>query len=163
MSSNRKPPQKSEAPQEPFKRAVAGCLRAMARAPELEVAYAADRPALTGAGEGAKARLPEPARKLTPQEAAIVRGSPVWTRASSMPNLRAVSSMQHFSTNFQARWIPAARTVSFTHACSRDRSSADLLSLQLESEFAETSASSTAISRSPRRTPVSTKTVVQSN
>ncbi len=74
MSTNRKPPQKSEAPQEPFKRAVAGCLRAMARAPDLEVAYASDRPALTGSGEGAKARLPEPARKLTPQEAAIVRG-----------------------------------------------------------------------------------------
>ena len=74
MSSNRKPPQKSEAPQEPFKRAVAGCLRAMAQSHELEVTFAAERPSLVGAGEGAKARLPEPARKLSPREAAIVRG-----------------------------------------------------------------------------------------
>ncbi len=71
MSSNSKPkaPVK-ESPAEPFKRAVAGCLRAIARQPELEVSYAAERPGLVGG----KARLPEPARKLTRQEAAIVRG-----------------------------------------------------------------------------------------
>ena len=74
MSTNRKPPQKSEAPQEPFKRAVAGCLRAMAQNRDLEVSFASERPSLTGAGESAKARLPEPARKLSPREAAIVRG-----------------------------------------------------------------------------------------
>src|SRR6185295_3836848 len=71
MSSNIKPktPVK-EAPNEPFKRAVSGCLRAIARQPELEVAFAAERPGLvTG-----KARLPEPPRKLSRQEAAIVRG-----------------------------------------------------------------------------------------
>src|SRR5215475_10699093 len=71
MSSNSKPkgPGK-EAPTEPFKRAVTGCLRAIARRPELEVSYAAERPGLAGG----KARLPEPPRKLTRQEAAIVRG-----------------------------------------------------------------------------------------
>ena len=74
MSSNRKPPQKSEAPQEPFKRAVAGCLRAMAQSHDLEVTFASERPSLVGTGESAKARLPEPARKLSPREAAIVRG-----------------------------------------------------------------------------------------
>ncbi len=74
MSTNRKPPQKSEAPQEPFKRAVASCLRAMAQNRDLEVSFASERPSLTGAGESAKARLPEPARKLSPREAAIVRG-----------------------------------------------------------------------------------------
>ena len=74
MTSNRKPPQKGEAPQEPFKRAVAGCMRAMSGVKELEVTYAAERPSLTGAGDSAKAKLPEPARKLTRQEAAIVRG-----------------------------------------------------------------------------------------
>ncbi len=73
-SSNRKPPQKGEAPQEPFKRAVAGCMRAMSGVRELEVTYAAERPSLTGSGETAKAKLPEPARKLTAAEAAIVRG-----------------------------------------------------------------------------------------
>ena len=74
MSTNRKPPQKSESPQEPFKRAVASCLRAMAGSQDLEVSFASERPSLVGVGESAKARLPEPARKLSPREAAIVRG-----------------------------------------------------------------------------------------
>ncbi len=72
--TNRKPASKAEAPQEPLKRAVASCMRAMAKTPQLEVTYAADRPSLIGTGETAKARLPEPARKLTAQEIAIVRG-----------------------------------------------------------------------------------------
>jgi cobaltochelatase CobT len=38
------------------------------------VNFAADKPALVGHGEGAKARLPEPPRKMGPAEAAIVRG-----------------------------------------------------------------------------------------
>src|SRR5947207_8281038 len=71
MSSNIKPkPTAKEAPTEPFKRAVTGCLRAIARKPELEVAFAAERPGVVGG----KARLPEPPRKLTRHEAAIVRG-----------------------------------------------------------------------------------------
>src|SRR5499425_2214624 len=71
MSSNIKPktPAK-EAPNEPFKRAVTGCLRAIARQPELEVSFAAERPGMAGG----KARLPEPPRKLTAADAAIVRG-----------------------------------------------------------------------------------------
>src|SRR6202000_1571196 len=59
-----------EAPTEPFKRAVTACLRAIARAPELEVSFAAERPGLAPG----KARLPEPARKMTRRDAAIVRG-----------------------------------------------------------------------------------------
>src|SRR5215212_4398958 len=71
MASNTKPKNPSkEAPTEPFKRAVAGCLRAIARRHELEVSFAAERPGLAGG----KARLPEPPRKLSPQDAAIVRG-----------------------------------------------------------------------------------------
>jgi cobaltochelatase CobT len=71
MSSNIKPktPAK-EAPNEPFKRAVTGCLRAIARQRELEVSFAAERPGVTAG----KARLPEPPRKLTAADAAIVRG-----------------------------------------------------------------------------------------
>src|SRR3954447_24133193 len=72
MASNQKPktPSPKESPVEPFKRAVAGALRAIARKPDVEVSFAAERPGLAGT----KARLPEPARKLTLQEAAIVRG-----------------------------------------------------------------------------------------
>src|SRR5256885_2406345 len=71
MSSNIKPKTPSkESPTEPFKRAVAGCMRAIARKPDLEISYAAERPGMAGG----KARLPEPPRKLNPQDAAIVRG-----------------------------------------------------------------------------------------
>jgi cobaltochelatase CobT len=72
--SNQKPPGKAEPPQEPFKRAVAGCMRALSRMPQLEVAYAAEKPSLVRAGATAKARLPEPSRKLDGREAAILRG-----------------------------------------------------------------------------------------
>jgi cobaltochelatase CobT len=71
MASNSKPRSSSkESPTEPFKRSVGGCLRALARNPELEVGYAAERPALAPG----KVRLPEPPRKLTAQDAAIIRG-----------------------------------------------------------------------------------------
>ena len=73
-SSNRKPGQPAPPPNEPFKQAVASALRALAQTREMEVIYAADKPALMGHGEGAKARLPEPPRRMGPAEAAIVRG-----------------------------------------------------------------------------------------
>ncbi|HEX5508692.1 MAG TPA: cobaltochelatase subunit CobT [Pseudolabrys sp.] len=71
MASNIKSkPSPKESPAEPFKRAVTGCLRAIARKSDLEVSFAAERPGLMGS----KVRLPEPPRKLTKAEAAIVRG-----------------------------------------------------------------------------------------
>src|SRR5256885_16488915 len=71
MSSNIKAKSiAKEGPTEPFKRAVTGCLPAIARKPELEVSFAAERPGVVGG----KARLPEPPRKLSGPDAAIVRG-----------------------------------------------------------------------------------------
>lgn len=58
------------APTEPLKRAVAVAMRAIARAPDLEVTFATDRPSLTAE----RARLPEPPRKMTKEDAAILRG-----------------------------------------------------------------------------------------
>ena len=71
MATNSKPkgPGK-ESPTEPFKLSVAGCLRAIARQPELEVGYAAERPAMAAG----KVRLPEPPRKLSAAEASVIRG-----------------------------------------------------------------------------------------
>ncbi len=72
--SNRRPPQHQDAAQEPFKRAVAGAMRAMAKSPNLDVSFAPERPSLVTTEDGAKARLPEPARKLSLKDAAILRG-----------------------------------------------------------------------------------------
>ncbi|GJD81397.1 cobaltochelatase subunit CobT [Methylobacterium gregans] len=69
--SNRKPGERREPVAEPLKRSVAGCLRAIARRSEIEVTYATDRPALTGD----KARLPEPPRKLSSHDVAVLRGN----------------------------------------------------------------------------------------
>src|SRR3954462_15523268 len=60
----------ADSPTEPFKRAVTGCLRAIAGKPGLEVSVAAAGPGIVGG----KARLPEPPRKLPGSDAAIVRG-----------------------------------------------------------------------------------------
>src|SRR5215470_16590266 len=71
MAPNNKPKTAGrDNPTDPFKRAVTGCLRAIARKPDLEVAFAAERPGMVGG----RARLPEPPRKLSAAEAAIVRG-----------------------------------------------------------------------------------------
>jgi cobaltochelatase CobT len=73
-ASNRRPATPKEAPQEPFKRAVAGAMRAMAKTPDLEVSFSPERAALFAGDDKARARLPEPPRKLTARDAAIVRG-----------------------------------------------------------------------------------------
>jgi cobaltochelatase CobT len=68
--SNRKPGAPKEAPAEPLKRAISGAMKAIARKPEMEIVFAADKPSLVGE----RARLPEPPRKLTAQDVAILRG-----------------------------------------------------------------------------------------
>ncbi|PZU91028.1 MAG: cobaltochelatase subunit CobT [Chelatococcus sp.] len=68
--SNRKPGTPKEAPAEPIKRAISGAMKAIARKPEMEIVFAADKPALVGE----RARLPEPPRKLTANDVAILRG-----------------------------------------------------------------------------------------
>jgi len=60
----------AEAPAEPFKRAVAGCLRAIAGKAELEVAFAAEKPIVSPT----RVRLPEPPRRMSKTDAAILRG-----------------------------------------------------------------------------------------
>ena len=60
----------AEGPTEPLKRAVVGCMRAIAGKPDLEITFAADRPALSGH----KAQLPEPPRKMTAKDIAVTRG-----------------------------------------------------------------------------------------
>ncbi|MEP9376727.1 cobaltochelatase subunit CobT [Aquabacter sp. CN5-332] len=59
-----------EAPVEPFKRAVASCFKAIAGVSEFEVTFASERPSL---GPD-RVRLPEPPRRFSQQDAAILRG-----------------------------------------------------------------------------------------
>ncbi|KRE09835.1 cobalt chelatase [Bosea sp. Root381] len=68
--SNRKPGTSKEAPAEPLKRAISSAMKAIARKPEMEIVFAADKPALVGE----RARLPEPPRKLTLEDVAVLRG-----------------------------------------------------------------------------------------
>lgn len=68
--SNRKPGERAAPPAEPLKQAIAGCLRAISGQPDVEVAFASERPVLTGH----KARLPEPPRKLAAEDVAVLRG-----------------------------------------------------------------------------------------
>ncbi len=59
-----------EAPVEPFKRAITGCFKAIAGVGEFEVTFTAERPSL---GPD-RVRLPEPPRRFTVHDAAVVRG-----------------------------------------------------------------------------------------
>jgi cobaltochelatase CobT len=59
-----------EAPTDPLKRAIAGTMRAIAGVQELDVTYAADKPVLMGD----KVRLPEPPRKPSLHDIAVLRG-----------------------------------------------------------------------------------------
>jgi cobaltochelatase CobT len=60
----------AESPAEPFKRAVTSCLRAIAGKNEIEVVYSNERPLVTPL----RVRLPEPARRMSKADAAILRG-----------------------------------------------------------------------------------------
>jgi cobaltochelatase CobT len=102
--SNQKPASKADAPQEPLKRAVAGCMRALAHMPQLEVVYAAEKPSLTRNVGAAKARLPEPPRKLGKRDAAVLRG-----HADSMA-LRLACHNADIHRHLSPR-TPAARAV----------------------------------------------------
>ena len=68
MSSNGS--NRKESPAEPFKRALASTVRAIAGDGEIEVAYSAGKPALSGKA----VQLPEPSRVPTAREIAVARG-----------------------------------------------------------------------------------------
>jgi cobaltochelatase CobT len=61
---------KTEAPTEPFKRALAHAARSLAEAPDLEIVYSGEAPSLVGR----RATLPHPPRDLNGREAARIRG-----------------------------------------------------------------------------------------
>jgi len=73
-SSNRRPGQPTPLPTEPVKRAVATALKALARSPNCEVTYAADRPALVEVPGAPRVRLSEPPRKPSANDIAVLRG-----------------------------------------------------------------------------------------
>ena len=68
--SNRKPGQPAESPLDPFKRALTGCVRAIAGDGEIEVVFSKDKPALTGS----RVRLPDLPKKPTADALRVTRG-----------------------------------------------------------------------------------------
>ncbi len=72
--TNHTPSTPREGPAEPFKRAVVGCLRAMAAQPELDVSFVVDKPGYIQASEPGALRLPEPPRRLSARDATVLRG-----------------------------------------------------------------------------------------
>lgn len=70
MALSNSAPGKGDSPAEPLKRAVSVTMRAIARDPELEVAFSSDQPGISGN----RARLPEPSRKPSAREIAVTRG-----------------------------------------------------------------------------------------
>lgn len=70
MSTSGSGNNRKESPAEPFKRALASTVRAIAGDSEIEVAYSAGKPALAGKA----VQLPEPSRLPTPHEIAVARG-----------------------------------------------------------------------------------------
>ena len=68
--SNQRGGSRSAAHNEPLKKAVSGCLKAIAGRDDVEITFAADRPVLAGTS----ARLPEPPRRMTAEDGAILRG-----------------------------------------------------------------------------------------
>ena len=73
-SSNRRPGQPAPQPTEPIKRAVSTALRALARSPNCEVTFAADKPALIEIPGAPRVRLGEPPRKPSANDIAVMRG-----------------------------------------------------------------------------------------
>ena len=72
--TNKAPSTPREPPSEPFKRAVAGCLRAMAGKPELEVDFVVDKPGVIEAVTPGALRLAEPPRRMSALDATVLRG-----------------------------------------------------------------------------------------
>ena len=105
MSAKQQQHTKPQPQKETFKRAVAGCVRAFARTPAIEVTFAAaERPSLISKGGSAEVRLPEPSRKLEAREVAIVRG-----HADSMA-LRLACHNQELHRRLSPK-SPAARAI----------------------------------------------------
>jgi len=68
--TNRKPGQPAENPLDPFKRALTGCVRAIAGDHEVEVVFSKDKPALAGT----RVRLPDLPKKTTAEALSVTRG-----------------------------------------------------------------------------------------
>ncbi|KQT44388.1 cobalt chelatase [Aureimonas sp. Leaf454] len=70
IGDNSKPGAKGAPDREPFRRAVAGCMRAIAGDRDLEVTYGNERPGLTGP----RARLPDLPKRASKNDVAVTRG-----------------------------------------------------------------------------------------
>ncbi|MEF2552900.1 cobaltochelatase subunit CobT [Aurantimonas sp. A2-1-M11] len=70
IGDNKRPADRKPVDAEPFRRAVAGCLRAIAGDAELEVTYASERPGLSGN----RAKLPDLPKRVSKTDLGVTRG-----------------------------------------------------------------------------------------
>lgn len=70
IGDNTRPPKGKATDREPFRRAVAGCMRAIAGEAELEITFGTERPGLAGT----RARLPELPKRASAGDVAVTRG-----------------------------------------------------------------------------------------
>src|SRR6185312_7965294 len=105
---------------EPFKKALTHSTRALAEAPELEVAFGSDGPKV----EGNKLILPHPPRDLAPKQAQQIRGiadrmalriahhdEAIHARATTRARKPSTRSRKHaWKPSAPRRWRACART-----------------------------------------------------
>ncbi|OAP43469.1 cobalt chelatase [Sinorhizobium glycinis] len=135
MSSNSKAkPQTRENAAEPFKRALSGCVRSIAGDAELEIAFANERPGMTGE----RIRLPELSKRPTRHELAVARGlgdSMALRKACHNDRIHATMSPQGADARAIFDAVEQARVEAI--GATRMPGVADNLSSMLEEKYAK--------------------------
>ncbi|SKA05200.1 cobaltochelatase subunit CobT [Consotaella salsifontis] len=96
IGDNSDPQKAKSADREPFRRAVAGCLRAIAGDNEIEVTFGSDRPGMSGN----RARLPNLPKRTTANDLAVTRG---------LADAMALRKARH-DVRLHARFCPDGRS-----------------------------------------------------
>ncbi len=120
-------------PNEPFKRATSGTLRAIAGKEDLEVSFGTDRPSLVGD----EARLPEPPRKMSAKDTAVTRGySDALALRVACHNPKIHQKMMPEGPNARAAFEAVEQARVEAIGCQRMAGVANNISAMLESKFA---------------------------
>ncbi|MBZ0215048.1 MAG: hypothetical protein K8F25_00715, partial [Fimbriimonadaceae bacterium] len=135
-------------PNEPFKRATTGVLRAIAGKDDLEVSFGTDRPSLVGE----EARLPEPPRKMSAKDIAVTRGhSDALALRVACHNPKIHRRMMPEGPNARAAFEAVEQARVEAIGCQRMAGVASNISAMLESNFAR---ADTALGENEEKPPL---------